>query len=111
MESIGGGGDAGFFFAKAYTGFTTLFEALQHRCPNVFGNNGAEQQQTPFTSCYALIQRKLDTQFDNLIWLSDGKASEKEIYEKLSIIEYMILLDKKIADAMKQNRVRTSQRV
>lgn len=47
------------------------------------------------------MQTSLDNRYLETLWLADGDVTKIREYEKLPLLEYFFLLNKKLADAQK----------
>lgn len=96
-------GDARFFFQKAYDRLDALIEFASKECRHLFPGIRAGGPDAPLRSAGHILQAAINERYKELCWLAGDDPMKMEGYNKMPLLEYFMLLDKKIAEIRKAN--------
>lgn len=102
MEGVGG--CAIFFFADAVKRIDTVLEYSRERFKNVFRGGKSDRQNPPTRSYRSIVGKGIDDRFGELCWLAGDDPVKIEQFQKMPIVDYYAILDKKIEWVLKQDK-------
>ena len=79
-----------------------VITAIWHKCSNVFGKHGDPEPEIFESSVGHKIQQSIDNRYNNKLWLAGDDPVKINELDRLSALEYFLLLDKKIAEVLAQ---------
>jgi hypothetical protein len=100
VESVRG--YAGFFYDDAVKRLDTLFEIARKQCKNVFSGGGTDRQPSPGRPAGYYIQQGINDRYRQLCWMATDDPLKIQALEKMPLLEYFLLLDKRLGDIKKQ---------
>ena len=86
-----------FFFANAAFKFDSLLGFARNKFTNLFGNSKRVEHDTFSRSFKTLIAESHDNRYVELLWLAGDDPMKIETMERMPIIDYWTLLNRKYA--------------
>lgn len=91
-------GSIGFFFEQASSRIDAIYEFARRECKNLFSGIGRGEQDAPTTIIRGVIQGSIKARHEQLVWISGGDPVKIKGFERMPIIDYLLILDKKIGE-------------
>lgn len=95
-------GSVKFFFANSLEGSDTLLRFSRGKFTNLFRSGKRVEYNTLSRSFKALVAEDHDNRYVELVWLSGDDPVNIEQLERMPIIDYWLLLNRKYAAIEKQ---------
>ena len=90
-----------FFFANAIERFDSLLRFAKIKFTNLWGSGRGTEHSTPERSFTALVAEGHDNRYVELVWLAGDDPLKIEHLERMPLIDYWHLLNRKYAAAQK----------
>lgn len=99
-----GAGGSGFFFEDATKRLNKLFDVAGNECRAVFPSGGDDRRPAPQRPAGRTIQESIKKRFLQMCWMGDDDRMKIKALERMPLMEYFLLLDKKLVDVQKANK-------